>query len=348
MEQGTAATNNSTNFTIDDEERNPVLEDEYDIKTDIVMTNTCYNRTIAALSMIKFKKVFFYVATILLAFAIGRYSTSSSSSSSSGASSNRSRSSGGAANLNDVVLVTGATGRTGSKLYHELKHHRGVKDVRAFVRDADKAREVLGCEKCDESEGIYVGDVTNIEDLERVVTSDVTTLAIAVGASPSMSKEMQRSIEFDSVVNSVKALLLGNSNNSWKKNLKVVLCSTIGTATTPAPEWSGDIEFWKLNAEAFLPSSGLTSSVVVKPCGLIDATGRNATLVVGHDDEFMEDRTHITIAREDVARVMAEAVVTDSVKNQHYRFDLCGRGGGTPPTTDKELNALIRSSKWGF
>merc|ERR1719282_890853 len=56
------------------------------------------------------------------------------------------------------VLVTGATGGTGAALYLQLKA-RGV-GVRAFVRNATKAREVLGCERCDASEGIFVGDIS--------------------------------------------------------------------------------------------------------------------------------------------------------------------------------------------
>lgn len=51
--------------------------------------------------------------------------------------------------------------------------------------------------------------------------------------------------------------------------LKFVLCSSMGTTNPkPAPYEGGPILFWKLNAEAFLASSGLTS-VIVKPGGLV-------------------------------------------------------------------------------
>jgi hypothetical protein len=48
------------------------------------------------------------------------------------------------------VLVTGATGRTGSLLFLALQN-AGIK-TRAFVRNITKAKEVLGCQACDKSE----------------------------------------------------------------------------------------------------------------------------------------------------------------------------------------------------
>ena len=49
------------------------------------------------------------------------------------------------------VLVTGATGRTGSLIYKQLQGSAGV-SVRALVRHRDDARTKLGCTACDESE----------------------------------------------------------------------------------------------------------------------------------------------------------------------------------------------------
>eukprot|EP00548_Thalassiothrix_antarctica_P011791 CAMPEP_0194156618 /NCGR_PEP_ID=MMETSP0152-20130528/69006_1 /TAXON_ID=1049557 /ORGANISM="Thalassiothrix antarctica, Strain L6-D1" /LENGTH=331 /DNA_ID=CAMNT_0038864443 /DNA_START=121 /DNA_END=1116 /DNA_ORIENTATION=+ len=326
------------NNIVGDEERNPVLVDEYDIVDENNHLVVANHRMRAMIKMVNLKKILCWTFIVIFAFVVGRLSSSKGGSkiATNSRAATLGRSSGG-------VLVTGATGRTGSRLYHELKN-RGVVNVKAMVRDVQKAKEVLKCEKCDETEGVYVGDVTLAEDLERILSAaDVTTLAIAVGATPSMSTEMQRSVEFDSVVNSVKALLLGNNNNN-NKDLRVVLCSTIGTATTPAPAWSGDIEFWKLNAEAFLSTSGVSSTIIVKPCGLVDTPGHNSTLLVGHNDEFMKDKSRITISRDDVARVMAEAVVMEDSSNQHYRFDLCSK----PGKSTEDLTALIQSSKWGF
>merc|ERR1719201_3260319 len=80
-----------------------------------------------------------------------------------------------------TVLVTGATGRTGALLYSWLKENHVP--VRAFVRNATKARAVLGCSKCDETEGIFVGDVTKKETLLPAMRG-ATALAIATSAMP--------------------------------------------------------------------------------------------------------------------------------------------------------------------
>jgi NAD(P)-dependent dehydrogenase (short-subunit alcohol dehydrogenase family) len=83
------------------------------------------------------------------------------------------------------VVITGASGRTGSIIYGMLKQ-RGV-DVRGFVRNATKAKEVLKCNKCDESEGIYVGDITKPASLVGVM-DDASALVITTGAVPVCSR----------------------------------------------------------------------------------------------------------------------------------------------------------------
>lgn len=255
-----------------------------------------------------------------------------------------------------AILVTGATGRTGSLLYHELKRRAGAGDaggdVRAFVRDVAKAKTVLGCVACDETEGIYVGDVTQPETLERALSDgSVTTLAIAVGGSPRYSHDMQRQVEFDSVVYSVHAL----TNNYHQQHdqqsqaqapLKVVLCSSMGTNTVPSPAWAGDVLFWKLNAETFLSTAAIPNTIIVKPCGLSEVmAGNNSTLLVGHNGTIMVGSEYHTVSRQDVANVMAEAVVMEhhqDGKSTNLRFDLCSRPG--PATTD--LKGLIDSARW--
>ena len=94
--------------------------------------------------------------------------------------------------------------------------------------------------------------------------------------------------------------------------------------------------FWKLNAEAFLGSSGIPNAIV-KPCGLDATYGRGGKqLLVGHDDQL----PHMgEISREDTAAVMLEAVAS---RASDLRFDLCVGDG--PPTTD--LAALLEGARW--
>jgi uncharacterized protein YbjT (DUF2867 family) len=251
-------------------------------------------------------------------------------------------------NNGGTVLVTGATGRLGALLYKELKKKGAT--VRAFVRDAEKARTVLGCSACDEREGIYVGDVTHPEDLQNAMADgSVTTLAVAIGAGYKDPPEVVKAVEFDSVVSSVRALGLSAARGATKggdhNNLRVVFCSSMGTEQSPPPKWGGPILHWKLNAETFLATSGI-STTIVKPCGLPEhMAGKNSTLLVGHHGAIMEGSDYHTVSREDVASVMAEAAVGLSNSKSrclNLRFDLCSKPG--PPTTD--LEALIESARW--
>eukprot|EP00959_Pyramimonas_sp_CCMP1952_P423542 8872183-Pyramimonas_sp.AAC.2 len=70
----------------------------------------------------------------------------------------------GPASSDEVVLITGATGKTGTLLYNSLV--KAGHTVRGLVRSLDKAKQVLNCTSCDGSDGIYVGDVTDESTLE--------------------------------------------------------------------------------------------------------------------------------------------------------------------------------------
>ena len=86
--------------------------------------------------------------------------------------------------------------------------------------------------------------------------------------------------------------------------------------------------FWKLNAEAFLGSSGIPNAIV-KPCGLDATYGRGGKqLLVGHDDKLPHNGM---ISREDLAAVLTEAVAS---RTSGLRFDLCLGAPDGKPTTD--------------
>jgi len=241
-----------------------------------------------------------------------------------------------------TVLVTGATGRTGALVYALMQttHH-----VRALVRDVAKARRVLGCTNCDASEGIFVGSVSD-DVVLRAATRGVSAVAIAVGVGINATQAEAEAVEFVGVQKTVAALAqranvaaLGGSATG----LRVVLCSSMGT-TSPPPSSAagGSILFWKLNAEAFLGASGL-STAVVKPCGLV-ATPGTKTLLVGKDDALFSTSPPV-VPRAEVARVMVAALafqrpIDDGSAPLSLRFDLCAKSGS--PTTD--LRALLEST----
>lgn len=235
-----------------------------------------------------------------------------------------------------TVVVTGATGQTGMLVYDLLKQS-GI-NVRAFVRNATKARDLLKCTKCDESEGIFEGDVTN-KDSMTAVMKGATALAIATSAMPHCKDfhdpktcsypkgAYPVDIDFHGGKAQIEAFAEGKAGTGGP----VVLCSAMGT-TEPTgfleTLGNGHIGFFKLNEESFLMSSGLPFTIV-KPCGLTDGAGGNRELLSGHDDEMKV--TPPIIPRADVARVMVAAILHPETATG-LRFDLCSREG--TPTTD--------------
>lgn len=233
-------------------------------------------------------------------------------------------------NPKPTVVVTGATGGTGSQIYLQLKANPLVAEVRALVMNVTTAREILGCNKCDASEGIFVGDVTKKDTLMDAFTG-VDTLAIAVGTSPKLAPDVIKAVEFTGVENQVAVFATQNKDQFGLDGLRVAFMSSMGTTDpSPPPYEGGTTLFWKLNAEAALFSSGL-GVVTVKPCGLKDSPGSNSSLLVGHDDAGIPSKDQVLhgISRADVAAVMVEAIMQ---RAGPLKFDLCaGKGAPTPP-----------------
>ena len=82
-------------------------------------------------------------------------------------------------------------------------------------------------------------------------------------------------------------------------------------------------------------------SAIIKPCGLVNIAGGNATLITDHDDELHTYVSPPLISRTNVAAVMAQAVYNQS---RNICFDLCSKEG--EPTTD--LSELLHKAKWTF
>jgi len=238
-----------------------------------------------------------------------------------------------------TVLVTGATGRTGKIVYATLKQ-QGV-TVRALVRNVDNAKTVLNCSKCDASEGIYVGDVTQTSTLVAA-SKGVDTVAVCIGLSGNESRDTMKAVEWKGLENQVAALSLANPSTDLSK-IQVMMVSSMGTTNPkPAKFEGGEDLFWKLQGETFLATSGV-GYTIIKPCGLLDSEGGKSSLVVGHDDFPNSPLTMMNaIAREDVAAVMTTALMNQDL-SMGLRFDLCTNKVGKPTT---DLKQLIIDAKW--
>lgn len=220
-------------------------------------------------------------------------------------------------------MVTGATGRTGSLIYKALKKSGALGQTRALVRSVESARERLGCSACDASEGIFVGDLTNPDSLGPAFDG-VTALAIATGVSGTEDEKTIKAVELQGVKNQVAAFLKGGVAGK-----RVAMISAMGTDRPSL----NTIEFYKLNAEAFLASAGVPFTIV-KPCGLADSAGDDVEVMVGHDAEAWFDQGFYMVPREDVANVMAASLISPPA--EAIRFDICAKTAGSGPPKPAE------------
>lgn len=234
-----------------------------------------------------------------------------------------------------TVVVTGATGRSGSDIYLRLKK-AGV-NVRGIVRDPAKAKTLLGCLKCDETEGIYIGDIKNQATLMPAMAG-ADSLVIATGMAKG---EKPEDILFYGVQNQFSAFL--SSPGPVPQDRHVLLVSMMETTLLDtifnkiiARFWGGwSVGFYSLQGESSLMDANVPFTIL-KACGLDDAPAKQKRLDIGHYDKgWGQPAGKNTVSRHDVARVMA-AAVQDPQMSSGLRFDLCAEEG-TPQNDELEV-----------
>lgn len=235
---------------------------------------------------------------------------------------------------NRTVVITGATGRTGSLTYLLLKK-AGV-NVRGLVRNTTKAQQVLGCTKCDESDGIFVGDITKQESMVPAMTG-ADGLVITTGM---VKGERAKDIVFDGVEKQVTAFLGSPGPKSQDRHVALV---SMQFTTLPdtlwnkiiAHLWGGwDVGFYSLQGEANLMSADVPFTIL-KACGLTDTPGATDQILVGHDDKGWSMKDAHTVSRHDVARVLAAAAANPAMA-AGIRMDFCSKKG-TPQVDPIEI-----------
>jgi len=229
-----------------------------------------------------------------------------------------------------TVLVTGATGETGSAAYLWLKQHSNV-TVRAFVRDVHKAASKLGCQKCDESEGIYVGDVTKKETLTAAM-ANVDAVLIAIGTI-SNSEE----VFVDGTRNQIEAFATAPGPALQEK--QIVKVSTMDTTK----RWDGLLApfFYHGVSDQDITVAGIPFTIV-QPCGLGDVSkpAHTAKLLVSRDDLPFQDGKSGSVNRADVAAVVAYAAIHPK-ETVGLKFDLCADPSQKPKDIEEEEIAEV-------
>jgi len=243
-----------------------------------------------------------------------------------------------------TVVVTGATGRTGSSVYLALKA-QGV-DVRGLVRDTQKAHDRLGCDKCDESEGIFVGDIKDASSMSGLMEgADGLVIATApaykctlpdvyVGCKYYSGAEPYN-ISWLGVRNQVSAFASSSGPSAAERH--VVLMSN--TLTTQPDNYLDNVGnghgcFYGLQGEVYLLGSGVPSTII-KASGLSEGGAGKKEILVGHDDEAWNpvNPNVAYITRGDVSQLLVHAA-THPETTKGLRFDVTSKKIGGKPTTD--------------
>lgn len=194
------------------------------------------------------------------------------------------------------AFVAGATGETGRRIVRELVQ-RNI-PVRALVRNADKAKEILP-----EGVELVVGDVLNPDGLREAI-GDATVLLSATGAAPSFDPTGPYKVDYEGNKNLVNAA-------KDKGIQQFVMVSSLCTSRLLHPLnlfWL--ILVWKKQAEEYLQKSGLTYTIV-RPGGLKNDDNSDS-IVMSSADTLFEG----SIPRTKVAQVCVEALFQPESKNK--------------------------------
>ena len=239
------------------------------------------------------------------------------------------------------VLVTGATGRTGSLVIKKLQEKSDTFAVRGFVRSLEKVEQLYGT-----TDGFFVGDIRERLSLQ-VAMQGCQALVILTSAIPMIKAppqagqrpemdfapgEMPEAIDYQGQVNQIEVAKEAGVDH-------IVLVGSMG-GTNPNHMLNkignGNILIWKRQAEQYLIDSGIAYNII-RAGGLLDQPGSKRELIVGKDDRLLThppDGIPTSIPRSDVAEVVVQALSQPSARNK--AFDIISK-----PENDRNETVAI-------
>ncbi len=234
-----------------------------------------------------------------------------------------------------IVLVTGATGRTGSLVVKKLRTGEYGWEVRGFARSRSKVEEIFG-----DTNGFFYGDILNPQDIAKALEG-CQALVILTSAIPKMVKpamgDNPPQFEFEERGRPEIVDWLGQKNQIDEavraKVEHVILVSSMGGTVPDHPLnriGNGNILVWKKKAEKYLVASGLNYTII-RPGGLLDAPEGKRELLTGKNDEFLKSPppgVSPSIPRGDLANVIVQALNNPYARNK--AFDLISKPENFP------------------
>ncbi|MEL6581211.1 MAG: SDR family oxidoreductase [Cyanobacteria bacterium J06621_12] len=247
------------------------------------------------------------------------------------------------------VLVTGATGKTGSIVYQKLKQNPDFQ-VKGLARSSEKAQELFGS-----TEGIYFGDITDQESI-KAAFADCHKLVILTSASPQMvapPKPGERPqfsypaagtpelVDYQGQKNQIDLAIAAGIE-------QVVLVGSMGGTDENNPlnmMGNGKILIWKRKAEEYLVNSGLNYTII-RAGGLLDQPGGVRKLLVGDNDELLinpPEGVKTSIPRADVAETVVQALQKSTAINKAFDLISCLEENSQGSVT-KDFKALFEQA----
>ncbi len=252
------------------------------------------------------------------------------------------------------VLVTGATGKTGSLVVQKLQALPESFRVRGFARSPQKAASLF-----DSTDNFFFGNILQRDDLTAALAG-CDALVILTSAVPQMKSppqpgqrpeftfapgEMPEQIDYQGQINQIEAakqagvqhiVLVGSMGGTDENHF----LNTLG---------NGNILIWKRKAEQYLIDSGIDYTII-RAGGLLDQPGSKRELVVSKHDALLknppEDIT-TSIPRADVAEVVVQALLEPTARNK--AFDLVSKPEVTSQALVKnDFNALFAKTQPGL
>jgi uncharacterized protein YbjT (DUF2867 family) len=205
-----------------------------------------------------------------------------------------------AAPADELVLVAGATGKTGRLVVAQLRA-QGY-GVRALVRDAAKAAETLG----PDVERV-VGDVREPDSLVPAFNG-VTRVISAIGASAKEGPNSPEFVDYQGNNNLIEAAVSVGAK-------QFVLVSSMGVTHEDhvLNKIFGNVLIWKMRVENDLRNSDIAYTIV-RPAGLVDKPGGELLIVFEQIDEVKV----VAISRADVASICVAALAYPEAQNKTF------------------------------
>lgn len=220
----------------------------------------------------------------------------------------------------DLVLVAGATGRTGQLIVRDL-NAAGYR-VRALVRDPASAKAVLG-----DTVEYATGDVRQPQTVAAAMQGARYTIA-AIGATRKDPANSPEFVDFQGIRNLADAAAAA-------KLEQIVIVSSSGVTHKDhmLNKVFNNVLLWKAEGEAAVRASGVPYTIV-RPGGLTDKPGGESGIRLEQGDQGTG-----VISRADVARVCVAALSAPAARDRTFEL----YSAPPPPVTD--WNALFAPLK---